>query len=367
MKVCHFTTVHPRNDGRVFYKQCISCVKNGIDTVLVVADGKGDSVKEGVNIIDIGLVGKNKLVRIAGLKRKLFNRLIEIDADIYEFHDPELLHVGKKLKNVGKKVIYDSHEDAPKQILYKKWLGALFFRKLVSREFNIYEKRVVKQLDGLISVIDEITNKFECKQKVTIKNYPITDIFRSSVVDFEKKKKQFIYVGSISEERGVLDYINALSYFPHDYSLVLLGTFSSHKFEKTCRQHTNWSRVIYKGFVQLDQLPPLIAESLVGLSVLHAEENYLSSLPTKGFEYISSGTPLIYSAFAYWEPYFNGCGLSVEPNLAEQIAQKIKELINTKESYTNYQQKGLEKSGAYSWESESVRLIQFYKNIHESN
>lgn len=367
MKVCHFTTVHPRDDGRVFYKQCISCVKNGIDTFLVVADGKGDSTVQGVSVIDVGVVGKNKLVRIAGLKRKLFNCLLEIDADIYQFHDPELLHVGKKLKKVGKKVVYDSHEDAPKQILYKKWLGALFFRKLVSREFNIYEKRVVKQLDGLISVIDEITNKFECKQKATIKNYPITDIFRSSVVDFKKKKKQFIYVGSLSEERGLLDYIDALSYFSNDYSLLLVGSFSSVQFEKNCKKHKNWNRVIYKGFVQLDQLPPLISESLVGLSVLHAEENYLTSLPTKGFEYISSGTPIIYSSFAYWEPYFKGCGLSVKPNQSEQIAQKIKELISTQEVYTNYQQKGLEKSVTYSWENEATKLIQFYDNINGSN
>ena len=122
IKVCHVSSVHPRNDIRVFYKECISLAKyNDLEVCLVVADGKGDTIVENVNIYDVGSP-KNRLVRIFLSTFLVFMKSLKLKADIYHFHDPELIFYGYVLKILGKKVVFDIHEFSYIQIMHKAWL-----------------------------------------------------------------------------------------------------------------------------------------------------------------------------------------------------------------------------------------------------
>lgn len=363
MKICHFTSAHPRGDVRVFYKQCTYLAKNGHDVTLIVADGKGNEEKNGVKIIDIGNYRLNRFKRLTTAKKRIFQKAIEIQADIYQFHDPELLSVGKKLKKSGKKVVFDSHEDVPKQILYKTWLGPLRIRKIISKQYNKYEKKAVKKLDGLISVIDEITDKFECKRKVTLKNYPILETYNKFINSYDRKKKQFVYVGSLTHHRGIKDCIQAMRFISDEYRLVLIGGFASEEFKAQCEALPEWEKVVYKGFLPMEEVAPILGDSLVGLSVLHPEENYKMSLPTKGFEYMSAGTPIVLSDFDYWKPYFDGCGIFVQPESPKIIAEGMLEIIGNKSNYETIRKKCIDKAKTYSWETEVQKLIQLYEDV----
>lgn len=367
MKICQFTTVHPRNDVRVFYKTCVAFEKKGHDVTLVVADGKGDEIKQGVRIVDIGSYRSKRLSRYFIARKIMFKKIVEIDADFYEFHDPELLTLGKKLKRIGKTVVFDSHEDVPKQILYKSWLGPLFVRSLISRIYNLYEKKMVNQLDGLISVIEEITAKFQCSEKLTVKNYPITSLYSRFICSLEDKKKQIVYVGSLTKERGIYDCIVALRYLPEDFRLVLIGSFQSDKFREECEMTKEWSQVDYLGFKPMNEVAPIVGSSIVGLSVLHPEKNYLTSLPTKGFEYLAAGTPVVMSDFDYWEPYFTGCGKLIKPGVPKLIAEAILSLVEDKELYRATQAEGIERASLYSWEKEADKLIEFADKLVSKN
>ena len=63
VKVCHLTSVHPRNDVRIFHKQCKSLADAGYNTTLVVADGLGNQSPDGVTILDVGSPS-NRISRI---------------------------------------------------------------------------------------------------------------------------------------------------------------------------------------------------------------------------------------------------------------------------------------------------------------
>lgn len=363
MKVCHCTTVHPRDDIRILFKQCNSLVKENHEVFLIVADGKGNETRDNVIIIDIGAFRSNRFKRVTAGKRKLLKEAINIKADVYHFHDPELLSAGKAIKKNGGKVVYDSHEDVPKQILYKKWLGPFWLRKILANQFDKYEKRVVKKFDGLVSVVDEITEKFSCRHKVTLKNYPLIGIYKQYVIPYSQKKKQLVYVGSLSEERGIKDCINAMKLLPSDYKMVLIGKFSSKDFETECRNLKEWDRIEYKGFLNIKDVAPILGESMVGLCILHPEENYKVSLPTKGFEYIAAGTPVVLSDFEYWKPFFEGSGTFVEPCLPSLIAEAVKDIINSEDKYMKIQESGKINVDKYSWESEEKKLIDLYTKI----
>ena len=138
VKIAHLTSAHPRYDTRIFYKMCKSLSKK-YEVNLVVADGKGDEIKDNINIFDVGK-SKNRKDRMLNITKKVFQKALEINVKIYHIHDPELIPIGVKLKKLGFKVIFDMHENTPKQIKNKNYIPFIL-RNIISNVYKFYERR----------------------------------------------------------------------------------------------------------------------------------------------------------------------------------------------------------------------------------
>lgn len=207
-KVCHITSAHGRYDDRIFLKHCKSLAKNGYDVTLLVNDDKDDEIIEGVKIISTKYQPKNRMDRFINSKKKLLNKAIEVDADIYQLHDPDLLHVGNKLKRLGKKVIFDSHEDVPQQIMDKEWLPKCI-RNVVSKAYEIYEKRSLSHYDAVISVTPHIVERLSKinSNTVMITNYPIVNVDE----DIKRKPELAIcFAGGVNSQYHHEEIIKAI-------------------------------------------------------------------------------------------------------------------------------------------------------------
>jgi len=158
IKICHLTSAHKSNDVRIFEKECSSLAKEGFDTWLV-ATNSTEGKLNGVNIVSAKYNTAGRFTRMTKGVNTVYRAAIKIDADIYHLHDPELLRIAGKLKRTGKKVIYDAHEDLPRQIFDKKWLHP-WIKGFVSAITERYENMVAAKIDGIVAATDHIYDRF---------------------------------------------------------------------------------------------------------------------------------------------------------------------------------------------------------------
>ena len=208
-RVVHLTSVHPRFDTRIFLKECTSLAQNGFHVTLVVADGEGDEHKNGVNVVDVGVFG-GRINRMLHAPGRIFQKALALDADIYHLHDPELLLIGLKLKKIGKKVIFDAHEDVPKQILGKPYLNRVT-KVLLSWGVRHFEAWACGQFDAIVTATPFIRDKFLSinPRSLDINNFPLLGELSFDVRSAEKLP-QVCYVGGIAAIRGVREMVAAM-------------------------------------------------------------------------------------------------------------------------------------------------------------
>jgi len=364
--ICHLTSVHSRYDTRIFLKQCRSLVDGGYEVFLVVADGKGDEEKDAVHIIDIGLIG-GRLERIFRAGKRILKKAVFIDADIYHLHDPELIPVGLRLRRRGKIVIFDSHEDVPRQMLGKPyWNKSL--RWAVSIFLSRYEKWACKKVDAIVAATPFIRDKFLLINPISvdINNYPLLGEFSGNVGENIKKNPCVCYVGAIGSIRGIREMVKAMEYVESDALLQIGGKFVELDVEREVKQYAGWKKVEDLGWLDRDNVRLVLQEAIAGLVTLHPIVNYIDALPVKMFEYMSAGVPVIASNIPLWVHIVEGneCGICVDPFQPKEIAFAIDKMVKDPELSAQMGRNGrkaVEKK--YNWENEEKKLLNLYEKL----
>ena len=367
MKIVHMTSAHPRNDIRIFHKECKYLAAEGHAVYLIVADGKDNSVEDVVNVIDAGNSKKGRFGRMLNSTRKVYKKALELDADIYHFHDPELLPWGWLLKKKGKRVVYDIHEDVPRQILSKHWIPQLL-RRPVSHVSEVIEEFFAKRLDGLVCVVPAQMERFRKinPNTVMVSNYPILEELHVSDQDWLSKERAVCYVGGISGIRGLFEMVEAAGYL--DGVLYMAGPISNLQEWEQAKTMPGWRNVRYVGILDRQGIKALLERSMAGLVLLRPTGNYLISYPIKMFEYMSASIPVIASDFPLWREIIEGnqCGICVNPKDTREVANAINWLLDNPEEGRKMGENGRRAiEEKYSWERESQKLGRFYEGQYK--
>lgn len=372
-KVCVLTSAHPAFDVRIFHKECKSLARAGYEvTLIATADENG--IHDGISLKNLP-VWKNRLHRFTRGSLAVYKGALEVDADIYHFHDPELIPTALLLRLHGKKVIYDIHEDLPRTISYKPYIPKPL-NSLVSHVMEWIEEWAGARFSALVTATPGIGNRFRgVNENVTVlNNYPRMEEIDSAVGPAHRNREaSLLYVGMrITRARGAEEMVRAMGLLPESLQarLKLVGTWGSPDLPVELPKIPGWDRVTFVGPLGRAEVANELQRAYAGLVILRPEPNYVASQPVKLFEYMCAGIPVIVSDFPVCREIVAQarCGILVNPLDPAEIAAAIEFLLMHPEQAEEMGRRGFQAIlERYNWANEEKTLLQFYGELFRSD
>ena len=368
-KVVHLTSVHGPLNMRIFHKECKSLAESGYQVVLIAPDNQ-DRVVEGVQIKAVRKP-KSRIVRMTLGAWRVYRQAVRQQAELYHFHDPELLVVGLLLRTRGAKIIYDIHEDLPRTMAYKFYLPT-WLRRLLVPVTEWLENVGAARLSALVVATPPIAERFAAvnHRTVVVNNFPILKEFSASpAIPWDQRDIPLTYIGgTLTRVRGIRNIVEALSLLPKSLSprLCLAGRFINDGLYEDLLNTPGWNRVDDLGYITRDRVADVLGRTRVGLVVIHPEPNYLRSRPTKLFEYMAAGVPVIASNFPDWREIIHTarCGLLVPPQDPRAIATAMEYLLTHPGEAREMGLRGRRAvEDSYVWDVEKKTLLELYDSL----
>ncbi len=364
LRVAHLTSVHSALDHRIFRKECRSLARAGY-AVTVIGPHAADSEQESVSIRAIEKP-KSRLLRMTHTAWRVYRAALREHADVYHFHDPELIPLALLLRAQGKKVIYDVHEDYPKDIYYKPYLPHAV-RRIISSVVETVEVSAARHFSAVVAVTPGIAGRFiSANQKtVLVRNFPHREeLLGESAKPWDARRLAAAYIGTISPQRGIREIVQAAGLLPDSLGAKL--EIAGDEVPQDVKRLAGWTRVCHHGVLDQHGTYDLLRSVRVGLSCQHPIPTFVDSIPVKIFEYMGAGLPIIVSNFSLWRQMLNDvrCAIFVNPLNVREIADALEFLLtNPAEAEAMGKRGQAAVASQFNWNSESKTLVELYTRL----
>ncbi len=368
-KICHLTSVHPPLDSRIFYRECQTLVRAGY-SVLWMGQHTHEEVCDGVIMRTIP-PATGRRSRMSRTLYEICRKAIQERADLYHFHDPELIPVGILLKLLGKKVIYDVHEDYPRSLRTsdRQWIHPRL-RGVIGGCTALVEKIGSFFFDGIAAATPAIASRFPSPRKtILVQNFPIgKELLTPEARPHSERPPHLAYTGVLSPFRGATQIIESMGLLSNHIQarLQVAGRIDPPELIPQLQQLAGWKRVDFLGWQSRPRMAELLGQARAGLLLFHPVSNHTQSQPNKMFEYMSAGIPVIASNFPLWRSLVEGnqCGINCDPLNPKEVAEAIEWLLAHPQKAQRMGENGRRAvEEKYNWESESKTLIAFYQKL----
>lgn len=358
-RIVHFSSVHSVDDVRVFLKECRSLAAAGYDVTLVARGDTSDTV-DGVKRIGVPRGRGNRLQRMVFETLKVARIAWGQKADLYHFHDPELLPVGLALKLAGKTVVYDAHENIRDQVLSKPYLPS-WSRRALSVAVGAFESFSVRRLDGVVCATPRIAQTLATPHTIEALNYPVAEEISIPDNEGERDPAKVVFVGGFTAIRGAAQMIDAVALVNQRMParLVICGTMPADVRSRS-EQQAGWTYVDDLGWQTRSQTQHHMATAACGLCVFLPEPNHVEAVPNKLFEYMAAGLPVVASNFPFWEQFVAdvGAGVLVDPEDPKSIADGLGRILDDPEHAAAMGAAGRKAvRERFNWDIESHKLV----------
>ena len=362
--VLHLATTHAATDPRIVRKEATALAAAGHRVgVVLPAEADGHVGDVAVHAVPRPASGRERVTRTA---RQVVRRaLAEAGPEtVFQLHDADLLPHGIGLALRGRRVVYDAHEDTPRQTLHQPWLPGPLRRPLAAAYAGL-EALAGRLFDGVIAAEPAIAARYPEAKTVLVHNYPLEgELAPPAAAPFAEREVAAAYVGSITRPRGVEEMVAAVEGLDGlGARLHLAGGF--HPAELRAEVEGRPSVEVH-GYLDRPAVAALLGRVRAGLVVLHPTPKYLEAYPTKLFEYMAAGLPFVASDFPALRPFVapHDCGLLVDPLDVRAVRDALRRLLAHPAEAEAMGRRGREAVLAhYTWAPEGRRLLAFYEAL----
>lgn len=369
MKVCYFTS-KIASDTRVFEKECTSLAKAGYEVSLLSPNAQ-DATRNGVRILGVSYTRRGALSRLFLLPWLLYRRAVELDADIYHFHDPASLPYALLLKWRGKRVVFDSFEDHP-ALLMEHHEIPLLLRRILARVYAVVERAVCGELDATISCYHWTHERLGavCRNSELIFNFPVVTGAQSEIVPGPSEVRRAVCYAGLISDMWNLDKVVLAVAANADVRLILAGHGSAEVVERL-KSLPGWSNVEFLGRLPREDVgPKVFSKAFAGIALLDyiplCRGNVGNLSNNKLFEYMLAGLPVICTDFILWKEVVEGndCGICVNANDTQAVAAAIRRLLDDPAEARRMGENGRRAViTTYNWSVEEAKLLNLYRKV----
>ncbi|MDB4558949.1 glycosyltransferase [Amylibacter sp.] len=370
LDILHLTSAHPVQDTRIFVKEARALAASGFAVGILGPGDKSDQWDaDGVSIHTLPRPSSRK-ARFSSFAKALFLYSLSLKPKVVHLHDPDLLLLAPKFQRRGVKVVYDVHEEFPKAILSRAWLGPIWIRRIVAKLFDGMEIFALRWLDGVVLADTQLARRFEDANSVVVRNF--LDLFEWQSRPSQRAPSgaiRCIYVGDITIARGLDRMCEAIAEVRGrglTIHLDLIGPISPAN-RKRVEAHAVGQSITIHGRMSRKQVARSLSQSDIALCLLQPLPAYQEALPVKVLEYFVSCLPVVATDLPR---------LREEVTLAEGLTLvgwnaddgALGQSIITAVGMSNARRSDLRKSvvGHYNWANEAGKLVAFYQALFEA-
>ena len=366
-RIAHLTSVHPPFDPRIFHKQCKTLRNAGFDVHLVAQHTQSEVVDD-IPICALPQM-EGRYVRLA-LQPSLYRQARALQADVYHIHDPELIPLLWLLKHTtDAAVVYDMHEDyAARGGIEGSLLSAL------ERWCLTWVNHVVLAEKGYVDRVYETT------PRTYILNYALSEDLNRSCDTASRKERpgiRLLYTGVASRTRGLCTMLKTVE-------ILKSSNISAHiNISGVCNipSDRRWAEAFiaknslehnvvlngWREYLPIQEMTSSYLCSDIGMCLMQPHSNYMKSIPTKFYEYLSYGLPILCSDFPLWRSFIeeHECGAVVPPGDAAAAASVVHDWMQNPAQYEACTRAACNAGTHFQWKIMGERLVNVYKTLVE--
>ncbi|WP_036058987.1 glycosyltransferase [Paenilisteria weihenstephanensis] len=183
---------------------------------------------------------------------------------------------------------------------------------------------------------------------------------------------KLIYAGALHEVRGffeMLELARLLKEGNHPFSLKIIGPGSNRLIEQGqeyINKHGLREYVSICPYMDFALLELEYQKADIGLALLHETPNYVKSLASKLYEYMSYGIVSVASDFPLWKELLmnTDAGITVNPMNINEVYYDVVKLINEVPYRKQLAKNGLKAHvNDYNWGVEEAKILRFIQQL----